>query len=464
MRVRLLVPSIALIVATTMIPVGFHYPSTSYIEYAFNLSDFINNVFLYLPLGIALGDSSLTRAFFVGLCLSAAAESLQLGYVNRIPSLYDVIGNTCGALGGYLASTLWRRAAGYYLKSIPIHRVIVAAAIPVSLFGTLILVRHAVPSDFSNWSPSFDLAIGDELTGHRPWKGIVTRTAIYPCALDRSQIEAFARGILSPRPTNEASEPCGAPILELDPASVETQFRHPLLSKQDERRLYDTLVKRSRLTLLVWMRTGSLVQRGPARIVTYSRDASSRNFTLGQIDSALTFRLRTPASGGNGTDPALYSGPVLSLNRDTFVAAVYDGRMSRLYVDGKSVAQANLAARRPRLPNRIRWRLSRSFPLREIELSLSEIFLSSLFVVGLLGFVRASRPLLMRLSVGALGGFVIGATTWFLGVSEFMLGLRILMECIAAGVVVAASIEEVRPATPAAGSNELNVAAPVQQG
>jgi hypothetical protein len=463
MRVRLLIPSIALIVATTMIPVGFHYPSTSYIEYGFNLSDFINNVVLYLALGVALSGSSLTRAFFVGLCLSVSAELLQLGYINRIPSPFDVLGNTCGAVAGYLGLAFWHRVKGYYPKSIPIHRALVAMAIPVSLIGTLILVRHTVPSDFSNWSPSYHLAIGGELTGRTPWKGTIFRIDIYPCALDESQVDNLAHGIPSVDQANGVSGSCGSPILELHPsASTETPYGSPLLSRQDELRLYDTLTKQNKLTLLVWLRSSSLVQRGPARIVTYSRDASSRNFTLGQIDNTLTFRLRTPASGGNGTDPALYSGPILSFDRDTFVAAVYDGRMSRLYVDGKCVAQANLAARRPRLPGRIRWRLSRSFPVREIELSISEIVLSSLFSLGLLGFVRTSRPLLVRLSVGALGGFVIGVMTWFLGVSEVVLGLRILAECIAAGVIVAVSIEEGRP--PSHASSELNGAVSVQQG
>ncbi len=162
----------------------------------------------------------------------------------------------------------------------------------------------------------------------------------------------------------------------------ETRYGRPLLSPDEELRFHDALVRQNQLTLLVSMRTNNLEQTGPTRILTYSQDPSNRNFTLGQIHKTLTFRLRTPTSGFNGTDPALYSGPVLSLNRTAFVAAVYDGRISRLYVDGKLVAHADLGARRPRLPTRVLFWLPREMPIREIELGAAESLLSGLFTLG----------------------------------------------------------------------------------
>ena len=65
-----------------MIPLRLRHPSLRYIIDAFDLSDIINNVLLYLPLGIALGGSSLKRALLFGLCLSTCAETLQLGFVD----------------------------------------------------------------------------------------------------------------------------------------------------------------------------------------------------------------------------------------------------------------------------------------------------------------------------------------------------------------------------------------------
>ena len=50
-----------------MIPTGLRHPSLSYIQDIFNTTDFVNNLILYMPLGIALGGTSLIRAFLFGL-------------------------------------------------------------------------------------------------------------------------------------------------------------------------------------------------------------------------------------------------------------------------------------------------------------------------------------------------------------------------------------------------------------
>ena len=87
-----------------MIPTGLRYPSLSHIQDLFDTADFVNNLILYMPLGIALSDSSLIRAFLFGLLLSTCAEVLQLGYVDRSPSFLDIASNTAGALIGYVGA------------------------------------------------------------------------------------------------------------------------------------------------------------------------------------------------------------------------------------------------------------------------------------------------------------------------------------------------------------------------
>ncbi|HET6219846.1 MAG TPA: VanZ family protein, partial [Acidobacteriaceae bacterium] len=104
LRLRLLLPAIALIVAATMIPTGLRHPSLAFVEDQISPADVINNLILYMPLGIALGGTSLIRAFLFGLSLSTCAEVLQLGYIGRVPSFIDIAGNTCGAVAGYLAT------------------------------------------------------------------------------------------------------------------------------------------------------------------------------------------------------------------------------------------------------------------------------------------------------------------------------------------------------------------------
>jgi hypothetical protein len=50
----------------------------------------------------------------------------------------------------------------------------------------------------------------------------------------------------------------------------------------------------SRLSVAVAASTADVNQHGPARIVTLSKNANERNFTLSQDGSNLVFRLRTP--------------------------------------------------------------------------------------------------------------------------------------------------------------------------
>jgi VanZ family protein len=442
LRLRLLVPAIALIVAATMIPAGLRHPSLKYIQYIFDPADFLNNVLLYMPLGIALSGTSLIRTFFFGLSLSAAAELLQIGYIDRTPSPLDIASNTCGAVIGYLAALLFVQATGFHLRTLRIPRPIGAAAVLIAILGTIALVRKPPGSDFSNWNPGFHLALGNEMTGDRPWVGTISAWQIYPFAMTPSQIDDLARkaagsGVAGSAQANSSLElPSG-----LVPADAGIAYGHPLLSQQEEAHLYDALVGRNQLTLLVAMRPGDLEQSGPARIITYSQSAFSRNFTLGQIHNTLTFRLRTPASGGNGTNPALFSGPVLSVNHTSFVAAVYDGRISRLYVDGNLVAQADLGAKRPHLPRHVLAWLPKSIPIREIELGASEALLSGLLAIGIFALVGVPEQPSIRFLAGALAGLAIGATIWIFGVSAPGLGMRILLECVAGGLVIAASVE-----------------------
>jgi hypothetical protein len=423
-----------------MIPTGLRHPSLTYVSNSFYLADFVNNLILYLPLGIALSGSSLMRAFLYGLFLSTGAEILQLGYVDRIPSLVDITSNTCGAVAGYLLAKLCfpARASGPRSLELP-GPVAAAAAIPLAILGMFVLLHHRTTADFSNWNPGFHLAVGNELTGDRPWVGTISEFAIYPFAMSASQIDDLASRPAGSEPA--AKTPAERAIVgPMQAADLTGRFGRPLLSNQQELGLYDTLVKRNQFTLLVSLRTNNVEQRGPARIVTYSGDTANRNFTLGQIRDTLTFRLRTPASGPNGVDPALYSGPVLSLNKSSFVAAVYDGRVSRLYVGGKAVAQADLGAKRPRLPRRLLSWLPGSLPLREIELVGAEILLSGLLAIGVFGLCGVPGRPFGRFLMGAAAGAAVGSIVWIFAVSQPRLGARMLVECIAAGLVISASV------------------------
>jgi hypothetical protein len=74
-----------------------------------------------------------------------------------------------------------------------------------------------------------------------------------------------------------------------------------ILAKDMDDDLLEACKSSNQLTVEAVITTSSLEQRGPARIITFSRDVSRRNFTLGQEGDRLIFRLRTSKTDANAT-------------------------------------------------------------------------------------------------------------------------------------------------------------------
>ena len=92
-------------------------------------------------------------------------------------------------------------------------------------------------------------------------------------------------------------------------------------------------------TVEYWATNGNVVQDGPARIVTYSRDSGSRNFMIGQQAYNFVFRNRAVVDGmDNNGNPALvtYDADQDAQDRLQHVVITYDQyRGRRIYVDGR---------------------------------------------------------------------------------------------------------------------------------
>ena len=93
------------------------------------------------------------------------------------------------------------------------------------------------------------------------------------------------------------------------------------------------------LTLELVFRFDSTQLTGPARIVSLSSDAFTRNFTLGQDGDYLIFRLRTPETGENGTNPELR---VCRIGDRQWhhVAITYQPGKLACFLDGEQVSQS----------------------------------------------------------------------------------------------------------------------------
>jgi hypothetical protein len=94
------------------------------------------------------------------------------------------------------------------------------------------------------------------------------------------------------------------------------------------------------LTIEATLTAANITQEGPARIVSFSSDPSSRNFTLGQHQGKLVLRLRTPKTGLNGTNPELELCS-LAANRTYHLIVTYAGGRLLCYMDGAKVLESS---------------------------------------------------------------------------------------------------------------------------
>ncbi|GAB2190362.1 hypothetical protein MAH1_19700 [Sessilibacter sp. MAH1] len=111
------------------------------------------------------------------------------------------------------------------------------------------------------------------------------------------------------------------------------------------RKLYDLITATGEYTVEAWVVPANVSQDGPARIVSYSGSANTRNLLLGQTEFAYDFLARSSTSDANG-EPALSTDngdEILQATLQHVVATFdpVDGR--RLYVNGVLVAEEGAA-------------------------------------------------------------------------------------------------------------------------
>lgn len=188
-------------------------------------------------------------------------------------------------------------------------------------------VDGRVPGDFSNWNDSFRMALGNELSGDRPWLGEFHRVALYNRALTPEQIQAnhearqersedglLALYLFNEGQGNVVRDHSGAGLdltIEntdatrwLADGGLDVHASTRIASSQPPRALIQACQETNAITVEAWIKSHNESQDGPARIITLSRDSGERNFTLGQDGNSLVLRLRTTNTSVNG-EPAL---------------------------------------------------------------------------------------------------------------------------------------------------------------
>lgn len=81
-----------------------------------------------------------------------------------------------------------------------------------------------------------------------------------------------------------------------------------LISAAVDSKVATACMASNEISIEAWIKPANTSQTGPARIVSFSKDGSYRNFTLGQTISAYDVRLRTTVTGNNGSSPSTRTG------------------------------------------------------------------------------------------------------------------------------------------------------------
>ena len=98
--------------------------------------------------------------------------------------------------------------------------------------------------------------------------------------------------------------------------------------------------KSNELSIEVVLMSASLKQAGPARIVSFSKDTLSRNFTLGQENKSLILRLRTTDNDGNGSKIVVNLVDVAK--EPMHLIVTYRAGKTVCYVDGQQVSSSEV--------------------------------------------------------------------------------------------------------------------------
>ena len=397
----LLVFCLFFIVVCALTPFTFSFdPSSSLLElynqkfdthsvfWSIEAWDIASNILLFIPFGFFFVSSPIvsrwnvtSRLLFTAVAawlLSFTVEICQL-FLPRAPSLVDTMTNTLGGFvgglfGTYLAGGVSQWAHHLWLR---IQRsrwlnwfLVVYVLI---LFVASGLSLPLIPN-FSNWDADYSFLLGNEATLDRPWLGKMFLVAVYDRTLNPNEILINFRAGASHKSGSGRVEKSLVALYEFRESSGNVVYDHSGFGKPLDlhighpekvqwlipngieflgntsvdsegfsKKFYASHIDaESQLTLEVWIASTAINQSGPARIISYSRNTALRNFTLGQTGNNIVFRLRTPLSGLNGTQPHLQTRDnPLTTGLHHLVVTYRDG-WETLYVDGLKREAINL--------------------------------------------------------------------------------------------------------------------------
>ena len=342
--------------------------------------DIIINLLMLFPVGFLVASFlkskqvSFKKCFMtttaLGFLISFTIEFSQV-FLPRTTSMLDVFNNTLGASIGALVVYL---RGSYDPKQFfdkiywKVKKRFGWLIIFCSLTAATILLLPLFSNNFSNWDTTYPLQVGNEATMNRAWQGTIYKVSIFNRVLEKRDISAyFSTGYSQKSPTKISDGLLTEYVFEELPANNFGSMEEKLLlfakkdsrinklakqngvcirgnsilqSKNSAKKLVQCLRKTNKLSIAIWMKPDNLKMMGPARIVSLSADPVNRNFTVGQSQDRINFRVRTPLTGNNGSKVSLTSSPILNSQMPQLVVATFYRGEAKLYYNGQIISSS----------------------------------------------------------------------------------------------------------------------------
>jgi glycopeptide antibiotics resistance protein len=361
--------SFMIILVATQFPFDFSFEENISIltiiksfQYSGSFFDWLVNIVLFIPFGISLIYlfKYLSLNQFVGfsitllacISLSSIVEVLQFYLPNRYPTFADIVANS---LGGCISFCLIKtKVIKRFMTILSFKNTLVISSIycVLAFFLSVALLKT---TNFSNWDTSYPLIIGNEKTEDRPWHGYISElviadhdfstSTIKDLLLNRSTEVVLKKSLVAFYDFDDNDKYVdrtgtlvplawqGGPSVSQESSGVLVTSQHWLESVSPPTLLVDKLKETSQLMLSFKVATIETTQTGPARIISLSENPYSRNFTIGQQENNLVFRLRTPITGKNGQRPEFIVPNVFLDTNFHRLIITYRGSTVRFYVD-----------------------------------------------------------------------------------------------------------------------------------
>ncbi|MDJ0590359.1 MAG: VanZ family protein [Pleurocapsa sp. MO_226.B13] len=389
----LLTISLLGIFAATLSPLDFVVPeelSWQFIvdEFKFgsNVKDYWQNILLFIPWGFGLAaivfskrqqvGKILAIAFLSSAILATTVELTQLFLPSRISNWTDII---CNSLGGCLGGIIYWNYP-HILKFViaivtgKIGQISIKSILFV-IFGYLLVVSLGISLlltsvNLSNWDDDYYLAIGNEVTGDRPWHGdlqslyVSDRSLNYlevnrafeqtdaffkqqdnlVMALDLRRDRQLSGSIWEQKPereiSNHAVESTTTKINLDSPRETRNSIilnrKRWLKTQVPVNYLIESLKNSNEFTISLTIATKDINQVGPARIISLAQGIYAQNLIVGQEKNDLHFRLRTPITGRNATHPELIVPNVFQDKLFHQILITFGDRQLTFYLDRPS--------------------------------------------------------------------------------------------------------------------------------